>query len=544
MSLRPATRREGFNGGFGRTDGKRAAASKSVTLLGEISAEKGGRTMWRQAVDGRTGLTEQTIEMAISKVKLTTRRCLGIFLGILASTFTIAQESTDPDTFRKLYQEFRALAEKDLDEATKFVESKIAEKPDSIDRNVFRQSLASRLLDQRRFQDAEDQLAKLLDFQIRRIDLSENRLGVWMTLRDLRQTATDKEMTEAIGRGYEALQGLGAKERDASLFPITQLATMKAQSLAAADEDEAALTLVNEVVQDLIQRNRKEDANVETTQSLISALRELTTDAAHNDLWRDQCVDSLDEYVTVAIEKYPQSVEFQNSYANTQLKMITRWGQDDPDATEERIELVTGKLNPLATRNRSIQAILRRIDVYKQRIEDAKPPESLVGKPAPPWEIDAWVDGVDRDFDSFKGKVVLIDFWAMWCGPCIATFPHLREWREEFGGQGFEIVGVTQYYNFRWDDLNQKAMRNQDPVDPADERETIKKFLEHHQLAHPVFVTPEKSEMSSEYGVRGIPHVVLIDREGIVQLIRTGAGPDTAKAIHEKIEELVAPKSP
>jgi hypothetical protein len=52
-------------------------------------------------------------------------------------------------------------------------------------------------------------------------------------------------------------------------------------------------------------------------------------------------------------------------------------------------------------------------------------------------------------------------------------------------------------------------------------------------------VTPKQSEMGSEYGVRGIPHVVLIDQQGIVQLVKTGAGPETAKAIHSKIQELV-----
>jgi peroxiredoxin len=67
----------------------------------------------------------------------------------------------------------------------------------------------------------------------------------------------------------------------------------------------------------------------------------------------------------------------------------------------------------------------------------------------------------------------------------------------------------------------------------------LAKFLEHHQLEHPVLVTPKGSEMAGQYGVRGIPHVVLIDREGVVQLVKTGAGEATAKEIHAKIKELV-----
>ena len=58
-----------------------------------------------------------------------------------------------------------------------------------------------------------------------------------------------------------------------------------------------------------------------------------------------------------------------------------------------------------------------------------------------------------------------------------------------------------------------------------------------------MMVTPKQSKMSDEYGVRGIPHVVLIDREGVVQLVKTGAGESTAKEIHAKIKELIAAKS-
>ena len=111
-------------------------------------------------------------------------------------------------------------------------------------------------------------------------------------------------------------------------------------------------------------------------------------------------------------------------------------------------------------------------------MESMKPVSSLVGKPAPEWDIDAWVNADSTTQESLKGKVVLIDFWAMWCGPCIATFPHLREWREEFGEQGFEIVGVTQYYNFEWDPENKRGIAGPRRRSRARRTGDIGQFLE------------------------------------------------------------------
>ena len=76
-------------------------------------------------------------------------------------------------------------------------------------------------------------------------------------------------------------------------------------------------------------------------------------------------------------------------------------------------------------------------------------------------------------------------------------------------------------------------------MSPEQERQTLASFLEHHQLEHPVIVTPDGSKMNDDYGVQGIPHVVLIDQDGVVQLVKTGAGEATAKAIEAKIKELL-----
>ena len=191
--------------------------------------------------------------------------------------------------------------------------------------------------------------------------------------------------------------------------------------------------------------------------------------------------------------------------------------------------------------DRTLVATTRRLDSYEKVIESSIRLLEMVGQPAPEFDVETWVNAGDTTLDTLKGKVVLLDFWSVWCGPCIMTFPHLREWREEFHDQGFEIVGVTRYYNYRWDEDAQRATRapRGEKVTPEEEQEMLKSFLDHHDLKHPTIITPKDSDMQSNFGVTGIPHVVLLDREGKVQLVKVGAGKQTSQEIHAKLVELI-----
>jgi len=179
--------------------------------------------------------------------------------------------------------------------------------------------------------------------------------------------------------------------------------------------------------------------------------------------------------------------------------------------------------------------------------EEAKadPHADLLGKPAPEIAGDFTLNGKPVKLADLKGKVVLLDFWAVWCGPCIATFPHLKEWNKEYKDKGLEIVGVTSYYGIGEFDKDAGRIKpSTDKANAQQEQSMLKDFVSYHKLEHRLQAMPtdDWKKLSDAYKVRGIPQAVLIDRKGNVSMVKVGSGEANAKALKEQIEKLLAEK--
>lgn len=172
-----------------------------------------------------------------------------------------------------------------------------------------------------------------------------------------------------------------------------------------------------------------------------------------------------------------------------------------------------GKMDEAKTCFGQCAAMAKATDPARLRAQHfAEDPVLATKKQAPPFEVTA-LDGARFNLDAMSGRVVLIDFWATWCGPCNEALPEVKRIAKDFAGQPLVIISVS------WDSDDAKW----------------RQFIQKNEMTWVQYRDADHS-LSRQFGVEAIPHYFTIDSDGVLTAEMVGSNSD----VEGRLKKLVA----
>jgi len=163
-------------------------------------------------------------------------------------------------------------------------------------------------------------------------------------------------------------------------------------------------------------------------------------------------------------------------------------------------------------------AVMVKIGIDLNNIEFSVSPASAsvlpTGESAPEFSLED-LDGNEVRLTDQRGQVVLVNFWATWCGPCLQELPHIQQIHEKYQDQGLVVLAISTDH----------------------QKSAVRPFVEKNGYTFPVLFVDE--EVENVYQIRGIPVVYLIDRTGVIRFDKVGFCPGGEKEIERQVEQLL-----
>jgi thiol-disulfide isomerase/thioredoxin len=268
----------------------------------------------------------------------------------------------------------------------------------------------------------------------------------------------------------------------AMLIALVPTVPLRAQDTPpAATSPEADLQALISSIKDKLRQGANTEAaladEIRTFDTLLAKYRDQKTDAVAQILFMKG---------TLYVEVFDQP--------DIGLKIIEQVKTDFPDTK------IAGNID-------------RVVGAIKKRMEATKAKTALVGQPAPELHF-TWATRSDlTTLSSLRGKVVVLDFWATWCGPCVASFPQIKELTERYRGYDVEIIGVTSLQG-RVHGLEPQPIDCRD--NPTKEKELMPAYVTAKDITWTIAFS-EEQVFNAQYGVSGIPHMTIVGPDGTVR---------------------------
>jgi len=467
---------------------------------------------------------------------------LSIALG-LASIQGHAQESASPPATPVDVSEFNELVKgAKWDDAAAWVDAALKESPDSPRLLSLSLQLANNTM-RSQPEASEKRYAGLIEKWCSSESLtteSARNLSMATNMASMMLMQKDKgpEAIALAERSLKAVSSAGDKVRTIRRDLESNLARLYTRSGKSAD----ALTLMRGSLETV---KAGVEQGTEDLRELVRVTNTFSGMFGENNA--DEVNDRIKYVETLVIQKLDSnSVQLNDlsAYFSLRSSQLSQLTYSDPARGLELAKELQARLNAFpvpsdANELRQLDAFVKSLKPTLSRLESSMVRERLVGTVAPEFEPQSFVGMDSTTLAGLKGKVVLLDFWAVWCGPCIATFPHLRDWHDAYADKGFAILGMTSDQGYVWDETKEQAVRGTD-VSHEQELEMLASFRKHHNLRHGFVLTPKGGEYNKQLAVSGIPQAVLLDKQGVIRMIKVGSGPKNAKDLEEAIEKLLA----